>query len=226
MKSKVTVLAAIAMACVWASLVAVSAAAQVEFAVAKKDIESYWKKNYSTETILEIKPAGKGTSSVKVINLRKVPYYSVPTKVRVKRADASVATFSISVIYKKPAAKWIFEDIGTGTVEQEKATGQEPPPFAEAEALIRKGWVDKFSQEGDTDITIHKVHPNPAFKAYGQRFWYRYRIDVDYTSGNTRYECRGQEVDLVKENADAPWVFKALKDTGLCQGRNLPPGQR
>ncbi len=224
---------AIALACVGASLVAICLptvvpalhgavpAAEVSFAVAKQDLEAHWKKSYPTETILEISSGGAGISSEKIINLKKVPYYSVPAKVRVKRADGSVASFSVSVIYKKPAARWIFEDVATGNVQQEKASGQDAPPFAEAEAMITQGWMGKFSQEGDTDIKILKVHPNPSFKAYGQRFWYRYRIDLEYTSGNAHYTCQGQEVDLVKENAGAPWVFKALKNTGVCQGRNL-----
>ena len=205
------------------TLLAFAAAPQVAFTVAKKDIESYWKKNYSKETILEINPAGAGTASEKIINLKKVPYYSVPARVKVKRTDGSVATFSVSSIYKKPADNWIFEDVATGNVQQEKASAQDAPPFVEAEALIAKGWVDKFSQEGDSGIKILKVHPGPAFKAYGQRFWYRYRIDVEYNSGNTRYQCQGQEADLVKENAGAPWAFKALKNSpsGACQGRNL-----
>ena len=189
--------------------------------MAKKDIESYWKKSWSAETLVEVNAAGAGISSVKIINLKKVPYYSVPARVRVKRADGSVATFSVSTIYKKPGATWIFEDVATGNVQQEKASGQEPPPFAEAEDLIRKGWTQKFTQEGDTEIAIHKVHPNPKFKAYGQRFWYTYRIDVDYRSYNTRYQCQGQEVDLVKENASAPWGFNARKDSNNCQGQNL-----
>lgn len=197
------------------------AVAEVPFMLAKKDIETYWKKNYSTETILEINSAGDGTRSVKIINLKKVPYYSVPAKVKVKRADGSVVSFSVSVIYKKSAAKWIFEDVGTGNVQQQKASGQDAPPTAEAEAMIAKGWADKFSPEGDTAIKVLKVYPSPAFKAYGQRFWYRYRIDLEYTSGNSRYHCQGQEVDLVKENAAAPWSFKALKNAGVCQGQAL-----
>lgn len=209
----------IALACLWIPSVAAAAAAAVPFSTAKKDIESYWKKNYSRETILEIKPAGEGTSSVKIVNLKKIPYYSVPAQVRIRRADGSVANFSVSAIYKKPGAAWIFEDVATGNVQQEKAGGQDAPPLAEAEALIGKGWTEKFSQEGDTDIKILKVHPNPTFKAYGQRFWYRYRIDLEYTMGRTHYQCKGQEVDLVKENTGAPWTFKALKNTSLCQGQ-------
>ncbi len=215
MKRGLAVCSAVALACLW---LAVPAATQVTFAVAKKDIESHWKKSYPKETILEVNAAGAGISSVKIINLKKVPYHSVPARVRVKRADGSVAAFSVSAIYKKPGATWIFEDVSTGNVTQEKAGGQEPPPFAEAEELIRKGWTEKFSAEGDTDITIHKVHPNPSFKAYGQRFWYRYKIDLQYTMGRTRYQCQGQEVDLVKENASAAWTFKAMKNTGVCQG--------
>lgn len=215
MKRSVTASAAILLACLW---VVVPAAAQVPFAVAKKDIEAYWKKSWPKEAILEVNAAGAGISSMKIINLKKVPYYSVPARVRVKRADGSVAAFSVSAIYKKPAATWIFEDVATGNVQQEKAGGQEPPPLAEAEELIRKGWTEKFSAEGDTGITIQKVHPNPSFKAYGQRFWYRYKIDLQYTMGRTRYQCQGQEVDLVKENASAPWTFKAMKNTGVCQG--------
>jgi len=229
--------AAIVLACLWAlpiaacrvadmrALFAAAPPVEVTFAVAKQDIQSWWKKSWPAETILEINAAGEGTSSVKVINLRKVPYYSVPAKVKVKRANGTVANFSISVIYKKPAEKWIFEDVATGNVQQEKASGQEPPPFAEAEAMIRKGWMDKFTQEGHKEINILKVHPNPAFKAYGKRFWFTYRIDVDYNAayGNTRYECKGQEVELKKENAEAPWVFGALlgNPSGACQGRNL-----
>ena len=75
------------MACLW--IFSLTAAAQVPFAVAKKDIESYWKKSWSAETLLEVNAAGAGISSVKIINLRKVPYYSVPARVRVKRADGS-----------------------------------------------------------------------------------------------------------------------------------------
>jgi len=198
-----------------------SAAAQVPFAVAKKDIESYWKKSWPAETLLELTAAGAGIASEKIINLRKVPYYSVPARAKVKRADGSVATFSVSAVYKKPGAAWLFENVATGNVQQEKTTGQDAPSPSEAEALITKGWTNKFSQEGDTDIQIHKVHPAPAFKAYGQRYWYTYRIDVDYTSSNARYECKGQKADLVKENASAPWTFKALKDSSVCQGRNL-----
>ena len=225
--------AMITIACIWASFVAVSsgpvapmlvavpAPAEVQFTTAKRDIESYWKRNWSAETIIEIKSAGEGTSSLKIINRRKVPYYSVPAKVRVKRANGSVATFSVSVIYKKPAERWIFEDVATGNVQQEKASGQDAPPFAEAEAAITKGWGEKFSSQGDTDIKILKIHPNPAFKAYGKSFWYIYRIDLEYTMGRTRYQCQGQEVDLVKENADAPWAFRAVKNMGGCRGRNV-----
>ena len=231
MKMTVAGSAAMALACFWASpvaqssgsvapnLVAVAAPAEVQFTTAKRDIESYWKKNWSAETIIEVQPAGNGISSVRIINLRKVPYYSVPAKVRVKRADGSVANFSVSAIYRKPGAAWIFEDVATGNVQQEKAGGQDAPSPAEAEALISKGWTEKFSQEGDTDIKILKVHPHPAFKAYGQRFWYRYRIDLEYTMGTTHYQCKGQEVDLVKENTGAPWTFKALKNTSVCQGQ-------
>jgi len=214
MRKRVAVLAAWVVVCLCASPLA----AQVTFVTAKKDIEAHWKKSYPTETILAVTSGGAGRASEKIVNLRRIPYYSVPAKVRVKRADASVANFSVSAIYKKPGSTWIFEDVGTGAVEQEKAGGQEPPSFAEAEALIRKGWTEKFSAEGDTDITIHKIHPNPSFKAYGQRFWYRYKIDLQYTMGRTRYQCQGQEVDLVKENASAAWTFKAMKNTGVCQG--------
>jgi hypothetical protein len=205
--------------CLWI-LTAVSAA-QVPFAVAKKDIESYWKKSWPAEALLELNAAGPGIASEKIINLKKVPYYSVPARAKVKRADGSVATFSVSAIYKRPGTSWVFENVATGNVQQEKTTGQDAPSPAEAETLIKKGWTDRFTQEGDTDITIHKVHPGPAFKAYGQRYWYTYKIDVDYTSGNARYECKGQKVDLVKENSAAPWTFKAMKDTSTCQGRNL-----
>lgn len=52
-----------------------------------------------------------------------------------------------------------------------------------------------------------------------QRFWYRYRIDLEHTMGATHYQCQGQEVDLVKENAGAQWTFKALKDTSVCKGK-------
>lgn len=236
MKRIVAGTATIALACLWASsvaappgavaatLVAAAAAVEVPFTVAKKDIESHWKKNYSTETLLEINSAGDGTASVRIINLKKVPYYSVPARVKVKRADGSVATFSVSVIYKKPAERWVFEDVATGSVQQEKASGQNAPPFAEAEALITKGWVEKFSPQGDTEIKILKVHPTaPKFKAYGKRFWYSYRIDVEFRTGNNRYQCQGQEVDLVKENADAPWAFNASKNypPDVCQGRYL-----
>ncbi len=235
MKRITAVSAAIVLACLWAlpiaafrvkpALFAAAPPVEVTFAVAKQDIQSWWKKSWPAETILEINSAGEGTSSVKVINLRKVPYCSVPAKVKVKRANGTVATFSVSAIYKKPAEKWIFENVGTGNVEEEKAAGQDPPPFAEAEAMIRKGWMDKFTQEGHKEINILKVHPNPAYKAYGKRFWYIYRIDVDYNAayGKTRYECKGQEVELKKENAEAPWVFGALlgNPSGACQGRNL-----
>lgn len=204
-------------------ILTLSAAAQVPFAVAKKDIESYWKKSWPAETILEVNAAGPGIASEKIVNLKKVPYYSVPARVKVKRADGSVAAFSVSAIYKKPGATWVFENVATGDVQQEKASGQEPPPFAEAEDLIRKGWLDKFSAEGDTEITIHRVHPNPKFKAYRQRFWYTYQVDVDFRSYNTRYQCQGQEAILTKENADAPWKFSAMKNypSGVCQGQNL-----
>lgn len=218
MKRSVTGFAAILLACLW---VVVPAAAQVTFATAKKDIEAYWKKSWSKETILEVNAAGAGISSVKIINLKKVPYYSVPARVRVKRGDGSVAAFSVSAIYKKPGATWLFEDVATGNVQQEKAGGQEPPPFAEAEAMIRKGWMEKFSAEGQTEIAIHTVHPNPAFKAYGQRFWYTYRVDVDYRSYNTRYQCKRQEATLIKENAAAPWKFNAHIDSNNCEGQNL-----
>ncbi len=220
MKRMVAVLAVMAVVCWCASTVA----AQVTFATAKKDLESHWKKNYPTETILAVTSGGSGRSSEKIVNLKKVPYYSVPAKVRVKRADGSVANFSVSAIYKKPGAAWIFEDVGVGAVEQEKAAGQEPPPFEEAEAMIRKGWVEKFSAQGDTEIEIHKVYPNPKFKASGQRLIYTYRIDVDYRSYNTRYQCRGQYAELVKADASAPWTFQALKNYGdgePCKGQNL-----
>lgn len=218
MKRNIVVPATIVLAILWASSVA---AAQVTFARAKQDIQSYWKKNWSTETILEVNAAGAGIASEKIINLKKVPYYSVPARVRVKRADGSVANFKVSAIYKKPGTAWVFEDVGTGAVEQEKATGQEPPPFEEAEGMIRKGWMDKFSAEGDTEITIHKVHPDPKFKAYGQRVWYTYKIDVDYRSSNARYQCKGQEARLVRQTADAPWMFEAMKDINVCQGQNV-----
>ena len=217
MRKRVAVLAAWVVVC----LCAFPLAAQVTFVTAKKDIEVHWKKSYPTETILAITSGGAGRASEKIINLKRVPYYSVPAKVRVKRADGSVANFSASAIYAKPGARWIFEDVGVGNVQQEKTSGQEPPPFAEAEDLIRKGWLDKFSAEGDTEIAIHEVHPNPTFKASGQWYSYRYRIDLEYRSYNTHYQCQGQKVDLVKENAAAPWTFKALKDTSVCQGRNL-----
>lgn len=228
--------ATIVLACLWASPVAayppaagpapLAAAPPVEvpFTVAKKDIESWWKKAWSTETILEISPAGEGISSVKIVNLRKVPYYSAPARVKVKRANGTVATFSVSAIYKKPAEKWIFENVATGNVQEEKAAGQDPPPFAEAEAMITKGWVDKFSPQGDTDIKILKVHPNPKFKAYGKRFWFIYLVDLEYTSAasrDLRKHCKGQEVDLVKENADAPWVFGAFQNTNVCEARPI-----
>lgn len=35
--------------------------------------------------------------------------------------------------------------------------------------------------------------------------------------GKTPYQCQGQEVDLAKENASAPWTFKAMKNTAVCQ---------
>ncbi len=217
MRKMVAVLAA------WAvlGLCTSSLSAQILFATAKKDIQVHWKKSYPAETILAITSGGAGRSSEKIVNLRKIPYYSVPAIVRVKRADGSVANFSVSAIYKKPGATWIFEDVGTGAVEQEKASGQAPPPFAEAEALIRKGWVEKFTGHGHTEIAIHTIHPNPAFKGYGQRFWYTYRVDVDFRSGNTRYQCKGQEARLTKENAEAPWVFDAYVDGNKCEGQNL-----
>ncbi|MGH6628562.1 MAG: hypothetical protein ACREB3_02395, partial [Burkholderiales bacterium] len=158
--------AAMAWTCLW--ILTATAAAQVPFAVARKDIESYWKKSWPAETLIELNAAGPGIASEKIINLKRVPYYSVPARAKVKRADGSVATFSVSAIYKKPGAAWVFENVATGNVQQEKTSGQEPPPFAEAEELIRTGWVDKFSAEGDIEITIHKVHPNPAFRASGQ----------------------------------------------------------
>jgi hypothetical protein len=202
------------------TLVAVPAPAEVQFATAQGDVESHWKKNWPAETILEIKSAGEGTSSLKVINnLGKVPCYSVPAKVRVKRTNGSVATFSVWAIYKKPAQRWIFEDIATGNVQQEKASGQDEPPFVEAEAAITKGWVDKFSSQGDTDTKILKIHSNPVFKAYGKGFSYTCQIDLEYATGRTRYQCQGQEVDLVKENAAAPWTFRAVKNMGGCQGQ-------
>ncbi len=202
-------------------LAAVSATAQVAFTTAKTDIETYWKKSWPNETLLEVASAGAGIPSVRLVNLKKVSYYSVPAKVRVERADGSVATFSVSAIYKKPVTAWIFDTVSTGNVQQEKVAGQEPPPFAEAEAIIRKGWNDKFSAEGDTLIVIHKVYPDPKFKAYAQRFWYIYRIDVDYRSAKTQYVCRGQEVNVGKSNADSPWLFSAMKNAALCQGQNL-----
>lgn len=217
MRKMVVVSAALAAVCLWA----LPSSAQVTFVTAKKDIEAHWKKSYPTETILAVTSGGAGRSSEKVVNLKIVPYYSVPAKVRVKRADGSVANFSVSAIYKKPGARWIFEDVGTGAVEQEKAGGQEPPPFDEAEALVRNGWVEKFTGHGHSEIAIHTVHPNPAFKAYAQRFWYTYRVDVDYRSGNTRYQCKGQEARLVKENAAAPWKFDAYIDGNKCEGQNL-----
>ncbi|MCI0404056.1 MAG: hypothetical protein L0212_11120 [Acidobacteria bacterium] len=217
MKNMVAVSAALAVPCLLVSL----AAAQVPFEVAKKDLESHWKKSYPTETVLAVTSRGAGVSSVKIINLRKVPYYSVPAKVRVKRANGSVANFSVSAIYARPGARWIFEDVGVGNVEQEKASGQQPPPFDEAEALIRAGWVDQFTGHGHTEIAVHTVHPNPAFKAYGQRFWYTYLVEVNYRSGNTRYQCKRQEARLVKENPGAPWKFDAYIDGDKCEGQNL-----
>ncbi len=217
MRKRLAVLAAWAVVCLWAVL----APAQVTFATAEKDIAAHWKKNFPTETVLSITSRGAGVSSVKVINLRKVPYYSVPAKVRVKRADASVANFSVSAIYAKPGARWIFEDVGVGNVEQEKASGQDAPPFAEAEAMIRKGWMDTFSAQGQTEITVHTVHPNPTFKAYGQRVRYIYAVDVDYRSSNTRYQCKRHPAELVKENAAAPWQFQARGDISYCTGQNL-----
>lgn len=202
-------------------LIVVSAVAQVSFTVAKTDIETYWKKSWPKETLLEVASAGAGIPSVRLVNLKRVSYYSVPAKVRVKRADGSVANFSVSAIYQKPAVTWIFENVATGNVQQEKVAGQEPPPFAEAEAIIRKGWTDKFSAEGDTQIVIHKVYPDPKFKSYAQRFWYIYRIDVDYRSGNTQYQCRGQEANVGKSNPDSPWLFSGIKNAAVCQGQNL-----
>ncbi len=217
MRKVLAVSAAMAVVCLWAAL----AQAQVTFATAKKDLAAHWKKNYPTETVLAITARGAGVSSVKVINLRKVPYYSVPAKVRVKRGDSSVANFSVSAIYAKPGTRWIFEDVGVGNVEQEKAAGQDAPPFAEAEALIRKGWTDQFSAQGQTEITIHTVHLDPKFKAYGQRVRYIYAVDVDFRSGNTRYQCKRHPAELVKENAAAPWRFQALWDISYCTGQNL-----